>query len=114
VEHSFTVTATGFAGTVSGTARAIQIGKQVTLHLPDLTGTSNGTGFTVTGLLAGLAGAGVARIPSAVQDSSGTLQTGLLALVGLDITVFATVALAGWTASGTKSLFAPPFTYLLP
>jgi hypothetical protein len=114
VEHSFTVTATGFAGTVSGTARAIQIGKQVTLHLPDLTGTSNATTFTVTGLLAGLAGAGVVRIPSMAQDNGATFQLGLFALIGTALTVYSSMALGAWTASGTKSLYPPSFTYLLP
>ena len=33
-EGSFTVTATGFTTAVTGTARYVRVGKQVTLHLP--------------------------------------------------------------------------------
>jgi hypothetical protein len=49
-EGTFTVTATGFSGTApSGTARYVRVGKQVTVEIPLLQGTSNATTFTLTG-----------------------------------------------------------------
>ena len=41
---------TGFTGAVTATVRYVKVGRLVTLPVPTLTGTSNATTFTVTGL----------------------------------------------------------------
>lgn len=108
---SFTVTATGFSGTApSGTAYYRSVGALVELILPALSGTSNATTFTLTGIPSALQPANafgnqISPIPLAqnnsayvagayasISASSGTISLGLLGTLG------------GWTASGTKSV----------
>ena len=49
-EGSFTFTGTGFTTTPTKTAYYTKIGNQVTIRIPDITGTSNTTLCTITGL----------------------------------------------------------------
>ena len=49
-EGSFTFTGNGFTTTPTGTAYYTKIGNQVTLLIPDITGTSNTTTCTISGL----------------------------------------------------------------
>lgn len=51
VNDTFTISTTGFSGTApSGTAKYQKIGNMVILNIPALSGTSNSTAFTLTGL----------------------------------------------------------------
>lgn len=55
-EGTFTLTGTGFSGTApSGTASYVQVGKLVVVNTPTISGTSNATTFTLTGIPAGIA-----------------------------------------------------------
>lgn len=111
-EGSFTVTATGFSGTApSVTARYVRVGKQVTLYIPDVQGTSNGPTFTLTGLPGGLASTGVFRAACQVADN-GILLFGMMLLNGTSIEIFAGPSYNGWTASGEKALLNPVFVYI--
>jgi len=112
-EHTpFTVTGTGFTTSVTGTARAIQIGNVVTLAIPDLAGTSNATTFTVTGVPAPLLDVPRAlRMPVSVL--SGTYHLGIMVLSGAGITVYADESFGAWAATGAKELLAADVTYLL-
>jgi hypothetical protein len=49
-EGTFTATLTGVSGSVTGTAYYVKTGKSVILYLPSLTGTSNASTCTVTGM----------------------------------------------------------------
>lgn len=117
---SFTLTATGMTGTVTGTAYYSTDSNRCTLQLPVLSGTSNVDTFTATGLPAALQpvsysgvlnnvcplalavnnSAYVAGAYASIAPGSGTISFGLLG------------SLAGWATSGTKSA-AGTITYLL-
>jgi hypothetical protein len=113
-ENTFTITGTGFASNPTGTARFIRIGSQVTMFIPQLSGTSNATTFTMTGVPARL-------VPARDQTSSahritnnGTDDWGII-IFDSDGTfyLFRTAAAATWTNSGTKTLYETVFTYSL-
>jgi hypothetical protein len=113
---TFTVTATGFTTTVTGTVRYVQVGAQVTMHLPLLSGTSNATTFTLTGIPAGLAPA----TPGGYVLMPRTIDNGADAIGSLTLGGGATTwqvnrqGFVAWTASGTKSLYNTWLTYLIP
>ena len=117
-EGSFTVTATGFSGTApSGTARYVRIGKQVAISLPGISGTSNSTAFTLTGLPAALWITTAYSWPVNVMDNSVPLALpGSLAITASSGTLQLFKDFPGnlWTASGTKQFYATTITYLLP
>ena len=114
---TFTVTATGFSGTApSGTARSVIIGKQVTVHLPNLSGTSNATTFTLTGIPLALNPVENFFMAAFIQDNSRYFPGGLAIEAGGIWRVFGPVG-AGvfdWTASGVKGLPGAVVTYMLP
>lgn len=112
-EGTFTATATGFSGTApSAAARYVRVGKQVTVVLPNLSGTSNATDFTITGLPAGLAVPNFFRMVVQVADN-GTPAYGVLQIGGTTFQLFPNVGFGAWTASGNKEAFIPPLTYML-
>ena len=116
-EGTFTLTATGFSGTPpSGTASYVRVGKQVTINLPSLSGTSNATTFTVTGLP-------VALYPSTAGNlefmTRGYQDSGhLTALIGVQpssglLEVLPMPSLS-WATTGTKLVAQTAITYKLP
>ena len=115
-EGTFTVTATGFTTTVTGTARYVRVGKQVTLRLPALGGTSNATTFTLTGIPAGLVAGDQAHVPVIVQDNGpGLAIPGIITTTPASTTWNVSKDCAGgaWTAANAKSIGASTLTYLL-
>jgi hypothetical protein len=112
-EGEFTVTGTGFSGTApSGTARYVRVGKQATLTFPDVTGTSNATTMTMTGLPASLAVAGVVRVLPAVSYN-GAGQLGMLQLYGTTMELYSSPAFGPWLATGTKGLISTAISYVI-
>lgn len=118
-EGTFTITATGFSGSVTSTARYVRVGKAVTLHIPAMTGTSNANTFTFTGLPAAIQPATTQLILVNVVENNGSFPA-----IGSCYAEFAvgsgTVTLilngnpSGWTASGTKSHYqSSVYNYLL-
>ena len=103
---TFTITATGFTTTVTGTARYVLLGTIVILFIPSLTGTSNATTLTLTGL------------PSAIQPTQTSFEELRVADNGVDILgiarlnsgsttidLFSSIALGVWTIVGTKTIY---------
>jgi hypothetical protein len=111
-EQTFTATGTGFTTTVTGTARYVRVGNHITLRLPSLTGTSNASTFTVTGLPAGIAVASQIYQMVLVQNA-GAYQTGMIRLGGTTIELWATSGFTGFATSGVKTLFDVIIPYLL-
>lgn len=109
---TFTMTGVGFSGTApSGTARYITIGKQCTLYVPVLTGTSNATTFTVTGLPAALFPLADTRwLVSGADNGTNGVFWLIMAPAGT-ISLF-TPAGGGFTASGGKALNVTTVTYI--
>ena len=113
---TFTITGTGFAVNPTATARYIQLGMVVVLFLPELTGTSNATTFTLTGLPAGIVPTQLSNHIVTITDGQGgaTDAYGLMRLSGGSsiITMICPVISDGsWTATGTKTLYATSVTY---
>ena len=113
-EGSFTITCTGMTTTVTGTAYYARVGKQVTLYIPALSGTSNTTAFTLTGLPIEIQ---VARLmyQACHVTVGGTGRAGLAQMTtgggaGF-ITLYAGLAGEAWTASGLKGLNAQWLSY---
>ena len=103
-DTSFTLTGTGFSGTVTGTAYATWIGRTVVLYIPTLSGTSNSTAFTITGLPTKLrpARAQFVQVSSIGDNSSGDYAG------GLDIATDGTISVYRRTATSTQ--LYPSFT----
>lgn len=108
---SFTASLTGCTASVTGTARYVVDNDVCTLYLPGLTGTSNATSATITGL------------PAAIHPSTAVFGTVLLALdngaevlAQCDITagvltLYRNGSTTGWAAAGTKGVRAQTITY---
>jgi hypothetical protein len=113
-EGTFTATGKGFVVNPTGTAEYVRIGRFVALWLPELTGTSNLTTFTVTGMPAGIQPTNQSYQLARMVDN-GVEVVGLIELVGASstITLYASSGGAAWTAAGTKTLQRPVITYIL-
>jgi len=110
---TFTATATGFTAGVSGTAKYRLIGNQATVDFPELTGTSNAAGFTVSGAPAAIRPATRKAFPITIQDNGGAYVSAtayIEATTGV-ISIFATPSRNGFTAAGTKGCWSTSFTY---
>lgn len=112
-EGSFTATLTGCTTSPTGTVYYVRQGKQVTLNVPAISGTSNTTAATLTGLPATLYPARAETVLARITDN-GTTTVGL-AVIGTDgtITLYASAAAAAFTNSGTKGVAAVSLTYSL-
>lgn len=114
-ENTFTGTLTGFTATITGTVRYQRRGRIATLYIPLLTGTSNTTACTMTGMPTDVRPARAQDMLVAITDN-GTNAVGWasIATSGV-ITLAPTVAnnAAGWTNSGTKALRLQTITYPL-
>lgn len=105
IAGSFTVTLTGVSGTVTGSASYVRHGRHVALVIPQLTGTSDSTAMTLTGMPAAIT-------PSFEQVTWGGLVTNngavapqrcdaFLATSGV-ISLALNGSTTGWTSSGSK------------
>jgi hypothetical protein len=113
---SFTITATGLVGTVTGTAKYSYSNGTITLETPGISGTSNATTFTLTGLPVAIRPASSkGNFPSLIADS-GTNAFGSYDISTGGVMSFrksATATGADWTAAGTKTAGGTSTTYLL-
>ena len=118
---TFTVTATGMTTAPTGTATWSRVGNLVMLCLPIVTGTSNASTFTFTGLPAAIQPATltqqIAAPTDTFEDSSSllTFNASILITAGSGtITFLKNGSTTTWTATGTKGLDAViTFGYLL-
>jgi len=116
VTGSFTITGTGFTVSPTATATYKIVYGYVYLHIPEsaITGTSNATSFTLTGLP-------VAITPSATRQMANgyAFDNSVATWTAITITTSNTIALSktgagsAWTSSGTKTLKTSEFIYLL-
>jgi hypothetical protein len=112
-EGTFTVTATGMTTTVTGTARYVRVGTQVTVMLPQLTGTSNAAAVTITGIPAALAPVAVHRAWVFVENAGAFVVGDLYILAGqMSITVRPPIG-TPWTASGSKTVYETSHTWIV-
>jgi hypothetical protein len=111
-EGTFTATGTGFTAGVTATAQYVRVGKLATLRLPDLSGTSNATTMTVTGLPAAMSPTAVIRQPVVIQNN-GAYALGMMQITGTTIDVFSTGGFTGFVATGAKALISTAIAYPL-
>ena len=113
-EATFTATGTGFTVNPTGTAEYVRIGRIVLLFLPELTGTSNATTFTVTGMPAAIQPTNISYQLARMVDNGGEI-IGLIELIAASSTInlYASSGGAAWTAAGTKTLYRHVIAYIL-
>lgn len=112
---AFTASTTGFSSFTKQVTRFNVIGRACTVSI-SISGTSNGTGFSLTLPItcsANLDATNGLQDVARVQDNSGSGSTGLVAASQSSATlnIYKDLAASGWTASGTKSVFKSQFTY---
>lgn len=111
-EATYTGTATGMTASPTGTVSYTLTGNEATLNLPEITGTSNATTFTVTGMPAEARPASRKTVLGRAQDNGGAIVP-----VRIDIettgvlTIYANADAGAFTSSGTKTLAECSVTY---
>lgn len=109
-QGSFTITYTGFTANPTGTATWYRSGKIVTLILPALTGTSNATTFTMTGIPAAISPVTTQRIQLplfAVRNNGSDGANGSLSVAaGGTFSVFESGSGVGWSNINGKGIVA--------
>jgi hypothetical protein len=108
---TFTLTATGFATTVTVTARYYKFDRLVLLGIPTVTGTSNAQTLTLTGLPALLTPDASVAHHQVVHGRDNGLDADALLVLGTTITVTRNLSGNAWTASGEKTLYGLWLTY---
>ena len=113
-QGTFTATATGMTTSPTGTCKYAVNDGAVTLDIPNITGTSNATTFTLTGAPVAVRPAVDKDVLCRVQDNSGAVGLGLLRMktTGV-IELYVSAAGNSFTAAGTKSVSAMSITYTL-
>lgn len=119
-EDTFTLTLTGISGSSTVTARYTRIGKVVVLYWPDLVGTSNATGLTMTGMPVAIRPAREQWVVmDGVQNNTTEFYQGSIAIATSGVmTVYARNSLSAfptgsYTASGTKGVLSSSVTYTM-
>jgi hypothetical protein len=111
------MTGTGFSGTApTGVAEYfVMFGRVCVLFVPPMSGTSNSTAFTMTGLPAAIQSTlGVQNFAAYMTDNSAqSWQQAAIFPASNSVTFIKNGSVSGWTASGTKAGGAFPITYLL-
>lgn len=105
LKSSFTITGTGFAADPTATAHWRIYDDKVFLEIPELTGTSDATTFTLTGMDTAITPTTTSWQVIRITDN-GTAAFGLALLTASSttITLYPTAAAGAWTNSGTKTL----------
>lgn len=111
---TFTVTMTGVSGSVTATVKYTQNGKQITMDVPNLNGTSNATTKGGTGVPADIRPTATKRFVVTASDNGGAYATGT-ARLNTDGTLqyYPNGAFGNWTASGTTDILEHQISYTL-
>lgn len=112
---SFVLTTTGLNPNITVTVQYARSGSIVVLFIPNVSGTSNATTFTLTGVPAALrplTNQGLQNNIFVDNTSSVAIGAAQVLTTGVIDFRFALTG-AGWTASGTKATSAMNLVYLL-
>lgn len=118
-EGSFEGTPTGFTGATTPATSTIyytRVGKNVTLRIMAVSGTSATTAFTLTGLPASLIPArDQDTLLPVYRDNSSLASPGFCRVTSAGVIELGTVLFGAWTAAGTKAIGGAGFvmTYSL-
>lgn len=114
---TFTATFTGVTATVTGSVKYVTDGSRVTLDFPFLTGTSNATGRTITGVPTALQPVSTKVFPALTVDNGANSVWGVATLTGgggtITLAPSAVNSASNWTNSGATSVSAMELTYTL-
>jgi hypothetical protein len=116
---SFTITGTGFTANPTGTAFWRRIGPVVIINLPALSGTSNATTFTLTGIPAAIQASSAQNSPIINNVNNGVLINSVIGFGTSSTWTLSTAVVgsgfnsSGWANAGTKGLSACTVTYVL-
>ena len=114
---TFTASGVGFTTTPTSTCTWFRVGNLVILAIGGMSGTSNSTSFSLSGLPGPIQPGTVTQLLPVVADVNNgvTELAAQLQITALSstITILRNVVTAGWTASGTKSLNTCTIAYLL-
>ena len=118
ISGTFVVTGTGFVANPTGTARYVILRDLVVLFLPQLSGTSNATTFTLTGMPVVIRPTQTSNHVVVLTDGQNTSTDGYgllqLTAASTTITMVCPVTSDGsWTSSGSKTLYATTVAYHL-
>lgn len=105
-DGTYTGTLTGFAAPPTGTLRFRREGKLVRVYIPAITGTSNATSCTLTGMPTDIRPQRAQAFPVLITDN-GTNAMGWCSVATTGVmTLYPSAALSatGWTNSGTKAV----------
>lgn len=112
-QSSYTATATGMTTSPIGTVKYSVVGNTVTLDIPNISGTSNSTSFTLTGGPTDIRPAVDKDVLIRVVDNgSGLTGFARVKTTGV-IELYSSVSGAGFTASGTKQIHINSISYTL-
>lgn len=104
-EATFTATATGMTTAPTGTASFVRVGGDVTLTIQTITGTSNATSFTLTGMPTTCRPSATRTVIARVQDNGGAISFGRADIDSSGVvTLYKDAASTAFTNSGTKSV----------
>lgn len=110
--QTFVASLTGCTTTPTGTIRAVKQGRQVTLYIPAITGTSNSTAATLTGMPEALRPVRDQSLVGRVQDATAGVGIGLLQVLTTGVIALDVGAGGGpFASTGTKGLPTQTVTY---
>jgi len=113
-QGTFTATATGMTTSPTGTAKYSVNNGAVTLDLPNISGTSNATTFTLTGAPAAIRPVADKDIICRVQDNGGAITVGLLRVKTTGVLeIYSSAAGNAFTVAGAKSINSMSLSYTL-
>lgn len=102
-EATATLTATGMTTSPTGTAAFVKTGNMVVMQIPAISGTSNTTAFTLTGVPTAFRPSTSRMFNFIGSDNGGASFFGRAVLdTGGVITLYTTAGSGAWTSSGTK------------
>jgi hypothetical protein len=100
---TFVVSTTGLTATMQVTAHYARSGNIVVLYVPSVSGTSNSTSFTLTGLPAGLTPLVSQGFAAIIGQDNGALFAGHARVLSTGVIQFLrNISATGFTNSGTK------------
>jgi hypothetical protein len=111
--YSAPLTLTGVTGAPMGLASFVRQGTLITANIPLITGTSNSTSATLTGLPEALRPSVDRPIQAIVQDSTGITMGLMTVQSGGNIVLSADVGGGAFTSSGTKGVRPQTVTWTL-
>ena len=114
-EATATLTATGLTTSPTGIATFVRVGKQVTMEIPNFSGTSNATTFTLTGIPTNMRPTASRTIFVRTQDngSAVVVARGIINSAGVLALYKDVDGTAAFTASGTKSCVNVNVSYII-